>query len=423
MCRRAFQNENRGKKMSFMDERQSRRYFIFILFFAAGILALSGFMGWTHGREVKQVMLERECAIVSAMLAREIPPEVVVGVVADGKVTKEGADFLRKTGRTEDTNFWWLPQVQKTTVVFLLWAFAAGTLLCILLTGGTIYFLKGRERLYERAELVVSQFAEGNFTERLWQNETGMLYQLFGAVDQLATALQAKAQSERKAREFLKDAVSDISHQLKTPVAALTMYAEIMGEEPEREEIVREFSTKSLQSLERMSALIQSLLKIMRLDAGSITFEKTEVFVEELVERSLGDLRTRAQAEGKTIVTEGEGREGIACDLEWTKEAVSNLIKNALDHTERGGSIRVKWERTPVMVRLSVADNGSGIAPEDIPFIFKRFYRSKNSRDVKGVGLGLPLAKAILEGQGASLSVESVQGEGSEFVISFLTNL
>ena len=183
--------------------------------------------------------------------------------------------------------------------------------------GGTVYFLKERERLYQRAELVVSQFAEGNFTERLWQNETGMLYRLFGAVDQLATALQAKAQSERKAREFLKDTVSDISHQLKTPVAALTMYAEIMEEEPGREETVREFSAKSLQSLERMSALIQSLLKIMRVDAGSITFEKTEVFVEELAERALGDLRTRAQAEGKTIVTEGDGRERIACDLEW----------------------------------------------------------------------------------------------------------
>ena len=419
----ALRNENRGKKMSFMDERQSRRYFIFILFFAAGILALCGFMGWMHGREAKRAMLERERALVSAMLEREIPPEVVAGVISEEKATEAGRDFLSKTGRTEDTNFWWLPQVQKTTVVFLLWAFAAGALLCGLLTGGTVYFLKERERLYQRAELVVSQFAEGNFTERLWQNETGMLYRLFGAVDQLATALQAKAQSERKAREFLKDTVSDISHQLKTPVAALTMYAEIMEEEPGREETVREFSAKSLQSLERMSALIQSLLKIMRVDAGSITFEKTEVFVEELAERALGDLRTRAQAEGKTIVTEGDGRERIACDLDWTGEAVSNLIKNALDHTERGGSIRVKWERTPVMLWLSVADNGSGIAPEDIPFIFKRFYRSKNSRDVKGVGLGLPLAKAILEGQGAALSVESVQGEGSEFTISFLTNL
>lgn len=416
-------NRNRGKNMSFMNEKQSRRYFIFILFFAAGILAFSGFMGWMHGKEVKRAMLTRERVIVSELLAREIPPELIADVIAGGKVTEAGTDFLRKTGRTEDTNFWWLPQVRKTTVVFLLWAFAAGTVFCGLLTGRTAYFLKEREQLYQKAELIVSQFAEGNFKERLRQNETGMLYQLFDTVDQLATALQAKVQTEQRAREFLKDTISDISHQLKTPIAALTMYAEIMGEEPEREEIVREFSAKSLQSLERMSRLIQSLLKIMRVDAGSITFEKRSVLVTELVERAAGDLLMRAQAEGKRIETEGSRAERIDCDLEWTGEAVSNLIKNALDHTEAGGIIRIRWERTPVMLRLSVADNGRGIAEADIHYIFRRFYRSKNSRDIKGVGLGLPLAKAILEGQGAVLSVESVQGEGSEFVISFLTNL
>ncbi len=289
--------------------------------------------------------------------------------------------------------------------------------------GGTASFLEKREGLYRKAEGVISQFTEGNFKERLWQNETGTLYQLFAAVDQLATALQSKVETEQRAGEFLKDITSDISHQLKTPIAALTMYAEIMREEPEKEDVVREFSAKSLQSLERMSRLIGSLLKIAKLDAGNITFEKTAVYVSELARRAAGDLLLRAGREGKCIELEGGQEERINCDLEWTCEAVSNLIKNALDHTGPGGIIRVKWERTPMTLRLFVEDNGCGIDEEDIHFIFKRFYRSKNTKDIKGVGLGLPLAKAILEGQGAMLCAESRAGEGSIFTVSFLTNL
>lgn len=410
-------------RMNFIQERKTRNYFIFILLFSAGSLLLGIFLGWFHGQETKRAMIKREQAYVSALLSMETPPEAVAFVVSNEEVTQEGRAFLEKTGRTEKTNLWWLPVVQKTTAVFLLVASAGIVVLCGVLVGVSFSFLKEREKLYQEAEHKISQFAEGNFKERLQQNETGALYQLFAAIDQLATALQSKIQTEQKTKEFLKDTVSDISHQLKTPIAALNMYAEIMADEPENPEMVQEFSGKSLQSLERMGQLIQSLLKIMRVDAGSIVFEKTDISVQELTERAVRDLLTRAQREGKSIIMEGNTEERVCCDLEWTGEAVSNLVKNALDHTEAGGIIAVRWKRTPMMLMLSVEDNGSGIDEEDIYHIFKRFYRSKNSTDRKGVGLGLPLAKAILEGQGAALSVRSMAGEGSTFTISFLTNL
>ena len=113
----------------------------------------------------------------------------------------------------------------------------------------------------------------------------------------------------------------------------------------------------------------------------------------------------------------------MKCDPEWTKEAIGNLVKNALDHTKAGGIICISWEQTPGIFRLSVADNGCGIAEEDIHHIFKQFYRSSTSSDRQGAGLGLSLAKTILEGQGGNLSVESSPGEGSIFHMSFLTDL
>lgn len=135
--------------------------------------------------------------------------------------------------------------------------------------------------------------------------------------------------------------------------------------------------------------------------------------------QAAGELFERARQEQKEIVMEGLPDACLYCDPEWTGEAVGNLIKNALDHTKAGETIKIAWERSPAIFRLTVTDNGCGIAPEDIYHIFKRFYRSRSSSDRQGAGLGLSLAKAIVEGQGGTLSVESSPGEGSVFSMSF----
>ena len=153
-----------------------------------------------------------------------------------------------------------------------------------------------------------------------------------------------------------------------------------------------------------------------------IVFEKRMCFVADVAAQAVGELLERGKREGKEILVEGNPEETIFCDKEWMKEALGNLVKNALDHTKKGDEIRVSWKSSPVMLRLLVEDEGSGILPEDIHHIFKRFYRSKKSSDTLGVGLGLSLAKGIVEGQGGILSVESIPGEGTVFVIS-LTKL
>ncbi len=242
-------------------------------------------------------------------------------------------------------------------------------------------------------------------------------------IDQLATMLQAKNETEHRTKEFLKSTISDISHQLKTPLAALTMYQEIIQDEPDNADTVREFSHKIGIALKRMEQLIQSMLKITRLDSGGILFEKSGCYLSELISHSINELTTRAENEKKQIRIEGDSEQQLVCDLEWTSEAIGNIVKNALDHIMSGGVVQITWERTPIMLRIFISDNGSGIAPEDIHHIFKRFYRSKHSLDTQGVGLGLPLAKSIIEGQGGVISVQSEVNEGTTFTISFLTEL
>lgn len=292
-----------------------------------------------------------------------------------------------------------------------------------LLLGGTLFFLHRRSRLYQQAAEIVRQYMDGDFSSHLPQNQEGDLFQLLSEIEQLSTMLQSKNEAEHKNKEFLKSTISDISHQLKTPLAALMMYQEIVASELEHPDTVQKFVGKMGVSLQRMEQLIQSMLKITRLDSGSIVFERQDILVTELIDRAVRDLQTRAGQEGKGIQLKGDTAEHLSCDAEWTVEALGNLVKNALDHTATGGHIRIVWSRTPAMLQIQVSDNGSGIAPEDIHHIFKRFYRSRHSLDAPGIGLGLPLAKSIIEGQGGVITVQSVEGEGATFTVSFLTKL
>lgn len=405
--------------MKFLYEKQARYFYSFLIAVCILQAFFLGFYGILHVNSVRHVLVEKELAAVSYLLKKEIPPALVASAWNNMEVTEEGSRLLESIGHTFDGKNYLMLLAGQTSVSFFLALLAGGVVTVAILLGGAAFFLQRREQMYEDAGTVVMSYAEEKFEQHLPEGETGAIYKLFGRVEQLALSLQAKGEAEHRAKEFLRDMISDISHQLKTPLAALNMYVEIMEDEAGQEDVVRKFTEKSERSLERMEQLIQSLLKIARLDTGNIVFERQSCLVSEVVAQAIGELLERAGREKKTILIEGERGERLYCDFEWTKEAVSNLVKNALDHTEEGGKIRVGWQRSPVMIRLTVEDDGNGILKEDIHHIFKRFYRSKNSEDRQGIGLGLPLAKMIIEGQGGNLSVESVPGEGSIFRISF----
>lgn len=406
--------------MSFLYEKQSRHYFISQAGFCALLLGFMLLAAQVHAQGTKNVLLEKEKTIASSLLQQGVSPGVIASAFGSEESTAEGTAFLEKIGRTSKSDPWLLGAVRENTVAFLIFTASGGAGLCALMLAVAGCFLHRREKLYQDAQKIIAEFADGNFSHRLSCDREGALYQMFDAVDQLSMALQAKGEAELHAREVLQEAVSDISHQLKTPLAALTMYAEIILDEPDHAEAVRKFAQKSLQSLGRMESLIQTLLKVMRLDVGSVTFDKQDCRIPELVSAATRELRTRAMQEQKRIWPEGDRDEILCCDPVWTAEAVSNLVKNALDHMEAGGTVRIGWQRFPAMLRLWVADDGCGIAAEDLPHIFKRFYRSKNSADAQGAGLGLALVKSIVEGQNGIVSVTSCPGEGTVFTLSFL---
>lgn len=407
--------------MNLIQDKQIKYYTAFILTLVLLIFLSVIGINAVQLKTMHGLFLSHDNAVVTSLFQQGVSKDVIAKAITSTTSSQEGATLLADIGITKHTAIRFLPFINEFQKISMYCMLLFSVILSSLLLSGSFIFLWKREQLYLQAAKVIINFTEGDFSYHMPQMKEGTIYRLFACVDQLAMILQSKNEAEKKAKDFLKSTISDISHQLKTPLSALTMYHEIISEEPDHVQTVIEYSQKTELALKRMEQLIQVMLKITRLDAGSIIFEKESCCLSELITQAVSELTTRAAREGKEIIVDDVLEETLICDKQWTCEAIGNIVKNALDHTDSGGKINVSWNRTPSMLRIMISDNGSGIAPEDLHHVFKRFYRSKKSLDTQGIGLGLSLAKSIVEGQGGIISIQSALGEGTVFTISYLT--
>ena len=402
-----------------IQDKDNKRCLAFLLLFSFLLFFTGMIFTAVLTESAKTMLLSHDETIASSLLSQGVPKQIVASALTEKEHSAEGADLLLKMGLTQNQKTEFLPLLSRfqnrARTLTLLSAF----FLSLLLLAVASLFLHRRERLYERACTVMESYRKGDYAKHLPQTYEGGVYRMFSAIDDLATMLQAQKETAQNSKEFLKDMISNISHQLKTPLAALSLYQEIMENEPDRPAVIKEYAAKTGTALRRMEDLLLSLLKITRLDAGSISFEKVNCRLPDLISHALSELTTRAQREEKELLVEGNADASLICDPAWTSEALANLIKNALDHTHASGVIRILWETSPAALRITVTDNGDGISPEDLPHIFKRFYRSSQSQDRQGAGLGLSLAKSIIEGQDGILSVRSVPHVETAFTVLF----
>lgn len=301
------------------------------------------------------------------------------------------------------------------------------TLICSLGMGIAVLsvcyrYFREENRIMEDAAAQVRKYVAGDWNARIECDEEGELYRLFHEINSLAAVLNAKAENEGRMRKFLQNIISDISHQLKTPLAALNIYNGIMQTEAETKNLptVKEFCDLSDKELDRIETLVQNLLKIARFDAGTIMIEKKPENIAEMMADVRKYFSFRAGCEQKEIILSGDEEIFFLCDRNWMMEAVGNIVKNALDHTEKGDSVWMEWKQSANVIQIKVKDNGRGIHQEDLHHIFKRFYRSRYSKDTQGIGLGLPLAKAVVEAHKGTIEVDSRLGIGTTFLINFL---
>ena len=262
----------------------------------------------------------------------------------------------------------------------------------------------------------LERIVRGDFSLNISSNEEGHLSILQNNLYKVLVMLKTSNETILQDRERLVDSMNDISHQLKTPLTSILIMTDLlMNEENQdrRQEMVHIID----RQLEKMRWLITNLLKLSKIDADAVPFKKDKVDSKEFIDDCLQPLLPMAELANVNVVKKVDDFTFI-CDKSWTAEAVINIIKNCLEHTNRNGRGEIKISATSnnVSIDIVIEDNGTGISKKDIDHIFERFYHGENSSK-DSVGIGLALAKAILEKQKGDISVESIEGQGSKFII------
>ena len=252
-------------------------------------------------------------------------------------------------------------------------------------------------------------------------SEEGELSVLVSEVQKMTVRLKEQTDLLRADKIRLTDAIADIFHQIRTPLTSMNLVVTLMRDEDMSYERRVQLTRELKKQLERVQWLIESLLKLSKIDAGTAVFESKEVSVKKLVEKAaepfLIPMELRAQEFKVTA-----GNESFTGDLQWSVEAISNLIKNAMEHTPEGGTISVTALETSLFTEISVEDSGEGFFSEDIPHLFERFYKGKNAGE-GSIGIGLALSRAIITAQNGTIKADNAPSGGARFTVRFYKNV
>ena len=253
--------------------------------------------------------------------------------------------------------------------------------------------------------------------ERYSEGELGVLQ---SEIYKMTVRLREQRQTLLEDKVGLANAIADISHQIRTPLTSINLLVQFLSEpgisEERRETLCRELD----ELLRRIDWLITALLKISKLDAGTVHFQPETMALEDLLRRACAPLLVPMELRGQELCIRAEGN--VTADPAWTCEAIGNIVKNCMEHTPVGGKIVLVAVDNPLYTEIVIADNGCGIDQEDLPHIFERFYKGKNSDD-KSFGIGLALSRMILVGQNGTIKAENRSSGGAQFTLHFYKSI
>ncbi|MCJ7841561.1 HAMP domain-containing histidine kinase [Lederbergia sp. NSJ-179] len=288
----------------------------------------------------------------------------------------------------------------------------------IILIGTCIFFTSWRYREIENLSRYLRQISAGDYSLDVRDNREGELSILKNEIYKVTMTLSEQRSLLHEDKMRLMNAISDISHQLKTPLTSMTVMADLLSDDDLPTEKRKEFVQNIQIQLERIEWLVSSLLKISKIDAGTVLFKKEQVLVEELIQKALKPVLIPMDIKAQTVSIHGDQQVSFQGDLNWTVEALVNILKNCVEHTGIGGGITITYGENALFTEIVIADTGKGIPKEDLPYIFRRFYKGKTGSE-ESVGIGLAMAHSIITSQSGSIDVQSEMGKGTRFIIKF----
>lgn len=234
----------------------------------------------------------------------------------------------------------------------------------------------------------------------------------------ITSILKQQSHTLQKDKTFLAEALSNISHQLKTPLTGMLVMSELLQDEDLPKEKRMEFVAQIQTQLRRIEWLVTSLLKISKIDAQAIQFHRSPVSLKQMLEKAIAPISIPMELKEQSCTLDCMEHLLVFVDENWCIEAFVNILKNCMEHTPRGGHLSIRCDDNPLQTNVVIKDDGCGIDHEELPHIFERFYKGKNATS-ESAGIGLSLSKMILLEQNASIEVESEPGKGTGFLIRF----
>ena len=291
---------------------------------------------------------------------------------------------------------------------------AAGLSLLLMLV-----FCISTYKRYQRISFLaddINQVLHGDSSIDFDNYSEGELSILHSEIYKMTVRLREQQQKLINDKKYLADSLADISHQIRTPLTSINLLVERLSASGLTDECRHQLTNELYGLLGRIDWLITTLLKISKLDAGTVSFNNETVSLATLIKKSCSPLLIPIELRGQELIIRAEGN--FYGDPAWTSEAVGNIVKNCMEHTPDGGKIEIEAAENALYSEIIIKDNGTGISPEDLPRIFERFYKGKDS-DGKSFGIGLALSRMIIAGQKGTVKAENRKNAGAMFTLRF----
>lgn len=278
------------------------------------------------------------------------------------------------------------------------------------------FFTASRYQRIENLSAYLSKIACGDYSVDIRDNKEGELSILKNEIYKVTVMLREQAEQSNRDRQYHADWVADVSHQLRTPLTSMFVMVDLLKDRETSNEQKIMFVGAIHSQLDRLNWLVSSLLKFSKLDSKTVLFKKETISTHALIAKAIKPLLIPIELRNQTVTVSGNQNETLRCDIQWTCEALVNILKNCMEHTPQGGKITVEFSENPLFTQVKISDDGEGIHKDDLLKIWDRFFKGKNA--VEGsVGIGLAMAKAILQNQNGDIEATSQEGEGTSFFI------
>lgn len=332
---------------------------------------------------------------------------------------KDGEEELKKYGiNIEEVNS--IIAVQKQMKTNIILNIILIVLFSVLYMAIIFIYLKQRDKKINQITQYINEIKNRKYDLDINENSEDELSNLKNELYKITIMLKEESEISRQDKEKIKMSVEDISHQLKTPLTSIMIMLDNLKDNPNMDEDTKQkFIFEISKQVDWINWLVISILKLSRLEADVVKFSNNKINVKKFIDEIIGNLEIPIEIKNQKISIEGDEDASFVGDYKWQQEAITNIIKNAIEHNKENGKITIKYEENVLFTKITIIDEGQGIAKEDLKHIFERFYKAQNSSD-NSVGIGLSLAKNIIEKNNGMINCKSEIGNGTEFIVKYM---